>query len=85
MTADALTKVVRLAAQAAPGILERLRAKAIVIDRRGMRQCGLAVPVEATAADVRCESGGAASDTGPAADARPSRYAIASKHRRHSH
>ena len=50
MTADALTKVVRLAAQAAPGILERCRAQAIVIDRRGMRQCGIAMPAEATAA-----------------------------------
>lgn len=50
MTADALTKVVRLAAQAAPGILERLGAQAIVIDRRGMRQCGAAMPAEATAA-----------------------------------
>ena len=50
MTADALTKIVRLAAQAAPGILERFRAQAIVIDGRGMRQCGVAMPAEATAA-----------------------------------
>jgi thiamine biosynthesis lipoprotein len=50
MTADALTKIVRLAAQAAPGILGQLRAQAIVIDSRGMRQCGVAVPTEPAAA-----------------------------------
>lgn len=50
MTADALTKIVRLAAQAAPGILERFRAQAIVIDSRGMRRCGVSMPAEATAA-----------------------------------
>lgn len=48
MTADALTKAVRLAAQTAPGILEHLRAQAIVIDSRGMRQCGMAMAAELT-------------------------------------
>ncbi|KQU89770.1 thiamine biosynthesis protein ApbE [Variovorax sp. Root318D1] len=50
MTADALTKIVRLSAQAAPSILERLRAQAMVIDSRGMRRCGITTPAEATAA-----------------------------------
>jgi len=50
MTADALTKIVRLAAQAAPGILERFGAQAIVIDSRGVRHCGIALPAEAPAA-----------------------------------
>lgn len=40
MTADALTKVVRLAPDLAPDVLERLGAQAIVIDRDGSRSCG---------------------------------------------
>jgi hypothetical protein len=37
MIADALTKVVRLAARRAPGILRQLGARALIIDRRGVR------------------------------------------------
>jgi thiamine biosynthesis lipoprotein len=40
MTADALTKVVRLAPQAMLGVLQRLDAQALVIDRNGLRACG---------------------------------------------
>lgn len=40
MTADALTKVVRLAPNSAPDILERFGAQAIVINREGARSCG---------------------------------------------
>jgi FAD:protein FMN transferase len=40
MTADALTKVVRLAPELAPGILEQFDAHAIVIDNVGSRSCG---------------------------------------------
>jgi FAD:protein FMN transferase len=40
MTADALTKVVRLAPESAPDILDRFDAQAIVIDRHGSRSCG---------------------------------------------
>jgi thiamine biosynthesis lipoprotein len=40
MTADALTKVVRLAPEAAPGILEHFKAQAIIIDQLGSRGCG---------------------------------------------
>ena len=40
MTADALTKVVRLAPQWVPGILECLKAQAVVIDRNGLRASG---------------------------------------------
>lgn len=40
MTADALTKVICLAPEFAPGILDRFRAQAIVIDHNGMRCCG---------------------------------------------
>lgn len=46
MTADALTKVVRLRPEAAPELLDRANARAIVIDRRGIRQCGVR-PVDA--------------------------------------
>jgi FAD:protein FMN transferase len=40
IAADALTKVVRLRPDLAPGILERFGAQAIVIDHRGTRCCG---------------------------------------------
>jgi len=40
MTADALTKVVRLAPQSALGVLQCLNAQAVVIDRNGLRACG---------------------------------------------
>jgi len=40
MTADALTKVIRLAPDAAPGVLDRFGAQAIVIDHDGARCCG---------------------------------------------
>ncbi len=40
MTADALTKVIRLRPRSAPNILERFGAQAIVIDREEMRCCG---------------------------------------------
>lgn len=40
MTADALTKVVRLAPDLAPGILQHFDAQAIVIDAAGSRSCG---------------------------------------------
>ncbi|WP_354403055.1 FAD:protein FMN transferase [Variovorax sp. OAS795] len=50
MTADALTKVVRLAPEGAPRILERFGAQAIVIDGRGVRRCGSAMPTAAAAA-----------------------------------
>jgi thiamine biosynthesis lipoprotein len=40
MTADALTKVVRLAPDSVPEILECFGAQAIVIDREGSRSCG---------------------------------------------
>ncbi len=40
MTADALTKVIRLKPDFAPDILERFRAQAIVIDHQGTRCCG---------------------------------------------
>jgi thiamine biosynthesis lipoprotein len=40
MTADALTKVVRLAPDLVPAILEHFGAQAIVIDRDGSRSCG---------------------------------------------
>ncbi|MBS0388396.1 MAG: FAD:protein FMN transferase, partial [Proteobacteria bacterium] len=40
MTADALTKVVRLAPQSAPGVLQCLNAQAVVIDRQGLSACG---------------------------------------------
>jgi FAD:protein FMN transferase len=40
MAADALTKVVALDPDAAPKILDRFGAQAIVIDRRGQRACG---------------------------------------------
>lgn len=40
MTADALTKIVRLAPRAAPGMLPCLNAQAVVIDRRGLSACG---------------------------------------------
>lgn len=40
MTADALTKVVRLAPDLVPDILERFGAQAIVIDPEGGRSCG---------------------------------------------
>ena len=37
MMADALTKIVRLAPRRAPGILVQLNARALVVDRRGVR------------------------------------------------
>lgn len=40
MTADALTKVIRLKPESAPRILEIFGAQAIVIDREGARCCG---------------------------------------------
>ncbi len=40
MTADALTKVVRLAPRSVPGMLQCLNAQAVVIDRHGLRACG---------------------------------------------
>lgn len=40
MTADALTKIVRLSPDTAPGILDRFGAQAIVIDCDGVRCCG---------------------------------------------
>ncbi len=40
MTADALTKVVRLAPQAVLGMLQSLNAQAVIIDRHGLRACG---------------------------------------------
>ncbi len=40
MTADALTKVVRLAPDSVPDILECFDAQAIVIDQEGSRSCG---------------------------------------------
>jgi FAD:protein FMN transferase len=40
MTADALTKVVRLAPEAVLGMLQRLNAQAVVIDRHGLSACG---------------------------------------------
>jgi hypothetical protein len=40
MTADALTKVVRLAPDSAPDILDRFGSQAIVIDQQGARCCG---------------------------------------------
>jgi FAD:protein FMN transferase len=40
MTADALTKVVRLAPQSVLGMLQCLNAQAVVIDRNGLRACG---------------------------------------------
>lgn len=40
MTADALTKVVRLAPNATPAILDRFNAQAVLISRQGMRTCG---------------------------------------------
>jgi FAD:protein FMN transferase len=40
MTADALTKIVRLAPEAAPRILEHFKAQAIVVDQLGFRGCG---------------------------------------------
>ena len=40
MTADALTKVVRLAPQAVQGMLQCLNAQAVIIDRHGLRACG---------------------------------------------
>jgi len=38
--ADALTKIVRLAPDRTPDILDRLGAQAIVIDEQGARSCG---------------------------------------------
>jgi len=40
MTADALTKIVRLAPRAMLGVLQCLNAQAVVIDRNGLRACG---------------------------------------------
>lgn len=40
MTADALTKVVRLAPDAAPHLLAHFNAQAVVINQAGMRTCG---------------------------------------------
>lgn len=40
MTADALTKVVRLAPQSVPGVLQCLDAQAVIIDRQGLSACG---------------------------------------------
>ncbi len=40
MTADALTKVIRLAPDSAPDILDNFDAQAIVIDHQGTRCCG---------------------------------------------
>ncbi len=40
MTADALTKVVRLAPQAVLGMLQCLNAQAVIIDRHGLLACG---------------------------------------------
>jgi thiamine biosynthesis lipoprotein len=40
MTADALTKVVRLAPQAVLGMLQCLNAQAVIIDRQGLSACG---------------------------------------------
>jgi len=40
MTADALTKLVRLAPASAPDILAQFRAQAIVVDQTGARSCG---------------------------------------------
>ncbi|MGH8253960.1 MAG: FAD:protein FMN transferase [Steroidobacteraceae bacterium] len=40
MTADALTKVVRLVPQSVLGVLQCLNAQAVVIDRNGLRACG---------------------------------------------
>lgn len=43
MTADALTKIVRLAPEAAPDLLARFEAQAVVIDGQGMRSCGVSL------------------------------------------
>jgi thiamine biosynthesis lipoprotein len=40
MTADALTKIIRLVPETAPNILDYFDAQAIVIDHQGMRCCG---------------------------------------------
>lgn len=40
MSADALTKVVRLAPEAAPLLLEHFNAQAVVINQAGIRTCG---------------------------------------------
>lgn len=40
MTADALTKIVRLARERAPAILERLHAQAVVVDAQSVGRCG---------------------------------------------
>ncbi|MFI4939897.1 MAG: FAD:protein FMN transferase, partial [Burkholderiales bacterium] len=50
MTADALTKVVRLAPEHVPEILARFNAQAIVLDGRGMRSCGAMLIEEGIAA-----------------------------------
>ena len=42
MTADALTKVVRLAPASLPGLLEHYDAQALVVDELGVRSCGRA-------------------------------------------
>ena len=40
MTADALTKIVRLAPERAPELLDRFKAQALIIDDQAMRTCG---------------------------------------------
>jgi thiamine biosynthesis lipoprotein len=40
MTADALTKIVRLARARAPGILDCLHAQAVVVDAQAVGTCG---------------------------------------------
>jgi thiamine biosynthesis lipoprotein len=40
MTADALTKVVRLLPERSPALLEQLGAQAVLLERRGLRVCG---------------------------------------------
>jgi thiamine biosynthesis lipoprotein len=40
MTADALTKIVRLVPERAPELLDRFKAQAVVIDDQSMRTCG---------------------------------------------
>lgn len=50
MTADALTKVVRLAPEAAPYLLEHFSAQAVVINQVGMRTCGASLLQQEAAA-----------------------------------
>lgn len=40
MTADALTKIVRLVPERAPELLDHFRAQVLIIDNQAMRTCG---------------------------------------------